>query len=52
MCNSGFDVLDVYPMTLSYPAGTGTAVKPWDAVHYEPIVFKPVEDYLAQYFDV
>ncbi|XP_012564143.2 uncharacterized protein LOC105848537 [Hydra vulgaris] len=52
MCKSGFNVLDVYPMSLSYPDGTGTVLKPWDAVHYEPIVFKSVEDYLAQYFDV
>ena len=33
MCNAGFDVIDVYPISDAYPNGT------LDHVHYEPRAF-------------
>jgi len=51
LCDAGIKILDVYPLTYSYPNGTGSNIKPWDAVHYEALVFKSVEDYLIQYVD-
>lgn len=48
MCQAGFNVLDVYPISYAYPNGTRSIV---DAVHYDHVVFKPVEDYLYDYFE-
>lgn len=54
MCRAGFHVLDVFPITDSYPQGTGThgAHGPVnnDIVHYSNLAFKPAEDVLAEYF--
>ncbi|XP_032231351.2 uncharacterized protein LOC5507023 [Nematostella vectensis] len=44
MCRAGFLVLDVYPLTKSYPAGT------LDGVHYDNKVFSSAEDILEEYF--
>lgn len=52
MCEAGIDVIDVYPMTYSYPNGTGSRKKYWDAVHYEAIVFKALEEYIYNYFNI
>lgn len=43
MCEAGFDVIDVYPMTDSYPGGTE------DVVHYPNHVFNAVEKLLEKY---
>lgn len=43
MCQAGFDVIDVYPMTDSYPSGTD------DVVHYPNHVFNSVETLLERY---
>ena len=43
MCQAGFDVIDVYPMTESFPDGTT------DEVHYQNYVFSPMEELLEQY---
>ena len=43
MCQAGFDVIDVYPMTDSYPRGTD------DVVHYPNHVFNSVETLLEKY---
>ena len=51
MCNAGIDILDVYPMSESYPSGTGiNKQKPWDAVHFEDHTFTAVENLLEDYF--
>lgn len=55
MCQAGFKIIDVFPITDSYPQGTGThgangPVKN-DIVHYNNLVFSPAEDELEQYFD-
>ncbi len=42
-------MIDVYPISDSYPAGTGGVSKQWDAVHFESKCFKPVEDLLEQH---
>jgi len=52
MCEAGIDVIDVYPMTYSYPNGTGSSKKYWDAVHYEAVVFKALEEYIYDYFNI
>lgn len=54
MCHAGFQVLDVFPITDSYPQGTGThggngPVKN-DIVHYSNLAFRPAEDVLERYF--
>ena len=43
MCQAGFDVIDVYPMTDSYPGGT------LDVVHYPDKLFAPMETMLEKY---
>ena len=43
MCEAGFDVIDLYPMTDSYPDGT------LDVVHYPNKVFDTVETLLERY---
>ena len=43
MCKAGFDVIDVYPLTDSYPRG------PIDHVHYAGQVFDMLERMLEQY---
>jgi len=43
MCQAGFDVIDVYPMTDSYPVGT------LDEVHYPDHVFSSMETLLEKY---
>ena len=42
MCNAGIEVLDVYPLTASYPGGA------LDAVHYVDSVFASVEQLLEK----
>ena len=43
MCQAGFVVLDVFPLTASYEPGT------WDVVHYKSKVFKTAELDLEKY---
>ena len=43
MCEAGFEVLDVYHLSASYPRGTR------DVAHYNGKVFYPVEKLLEQY---
>ena len=43
MCNAGFDVVDVYPISDSYPDGAS------DYVHYKPRVFWDLETLLEKY---
>ena len=45
MCQAGFDVIDVYPMTDSYPGGTLEN----DVVHYPNKVFNALETLLENY---
>ena len=40
MCNGGFEVVDVHPMTAANPEGL------MDAVHYKDIVFESMESML------
>ena len=53
MCNQGFEVLDVHPLTSSYPHGTGGPdvefYKENDIVHFKPHVMAPFEDALTEY---
>ena len=50
MCNAGFEVLDVYPLSASFPNGTDSSVDPYDSVHYKDMVFEPAERMLLEYF--
>ena len=50
MCKAGIEVLDVYPLSASFPNGTDNSVDPFDSVHYKDSVFKPAEDILLEYF--
>ena len=50
MCRANVPVLDVHPLTDSYPYGTGTPSRPRDAVHYEHFVFESAERLLEDYF--
>ncbi|KAJ7374439.1 hypothetical protein OS493_007545 [Desmophyllum pertusum] len=43
MCQAGFDVIDVYPLTDSYPGDT------YDEVHYPDKVFDAMETMLEKY---
>ena len=43
MCEAGFDVIDMYPMTDSYPGGT------LDVVHYPNHVFSSMVTMLEKY---
>ena len=43
MCKAGIPVLDVYPMTASYPNGT------LDHVHYSDNVQRAAEDQLIKF---
>ena len=43
MCEAGFDVIDIYPMTDSYPGGT------LDVVHYPNHVFSSMVTMLEKY---
>lgn len=45
MCQAGFDVIDVYPMTHSYPEGTLDS----DIVHYPNKVFDAVVTLVENY---
>ena len=47
MCRAGIDVIDVYPISDSYPAGT---VSKSDPVHYLGHVFRDVEALLFEIF--
>ena len=47
MCRAGIDVIDVYPIRDSYPAGTVTQTDP---VHYAGHVFRDVEALLYKMF--
>lgn len=50
MCRAGFEVLDVYPLSASFPNGTDSSYDPYDSVHYKDSVFKPAEEILLEYF--
>ena len=45
MCQAGYDVIDVLPMTDSYPGGTLDQ----DDVHYPNKVFETMETLLEKY---
>ena len=53
MCKKGFEVLDVHPLTSSYPHGTGGPnvehYKEHDIVHFEPHVMVPFQEALQEY---
>lgn len=49
-CKAGIDVLDIYPLTDSYPFGTGSARSRTDPVHYEYHVMRPMEVQLERVF--
>ena len=53
ICRKGFEILDVHPLTASYPDGTGGPkmeyFKEHDIVHYKTNVARPFEDVLAEY---
>lgn len=51
MCNAGFEILDVFPMSASYPEGTDDSSDKYDAVHFKRLVFKPAEQLLHEYFN-
>ncbi|XP_032232379.2 uncharacterized protein LOC116614911 isoform X2 [Nematostella vectensis] len=44
MCKNNITILDVYPLTQSYPGGTR------DGIHYKDSVFESVESLLESYF--
>ncbi|XP_020618367.1 uncharacterized protein LOC110056247 isoform X1 [Orbicella faveolata] len=50
MCQANVPVLDVHPLTDSYPYGTGKPSRPKDAVHYQHFVFESAERLLEDYF--
>ncbi|KAK3742221.1 hypothetical protein QZH41_009001 [Actinostola sp. cb2023] len=54
MCRAGVQILDVYPMSDSYPWGTGThgsrIPAPNDVVHYSNLAFSSAEDLLEMMF--
>ena len=54
MCQAGLEVLDVYPLTRSFPGGTGgpdvAHYKEHDTVHFKYYVMKPVHLFLEDYF--
>lgn len=50
MCRAGFEVLDVYPLSASFPNGTDNSYDPYDSVHYKDSVFQPAEEILLEYF--
>ena len=50
MCKAGFEVLDVYPLSASFPNGTDSSHDPFDSVNYKDSVFKPAEEILLEYF--
>ena len=50
MCRAGFEMLDVYPLSASFPNGTDRSYDPYDSVHYKDSVFKPAEEILMEYF--
>jgi len=50
MCRANVPVLDVHPLTDSYPYGTGKPSRPKDAVHYQHFVFESAERLLEDYF--
>ncbi|KAK2567380.1 Gelation factor [Acropora cervicornis] len=54
MCEAGFHVLDVYPISDSYPPGTGThgahGLVGNDIVHYSNLAFNPVEELFEKFF--
>lgn len=51
MCKAGFEILDVFPMSASYPGGTDGRYDKHDAVHFKSTVFKPAEKLLYEYFN-
>lgn len=54
MCRAGFEVLDVYPFTRSYPDGTGgpevAYYKERDIVHFKFHVMKSLDLFIEDYF--
>ena len=44
MCEAGIEVIDVYPLSASWPEGTSSG----DVVHYSPEVFASVEKLLEK----
>ena len=48
MCNAGIPILDLFPLTDSYPKGSGIAGYQFDAVHYEHSIFAKAERLLEE----
>eukprot|EP00795_Rhopilema_esculentum_P002928 gene2928-1170_t len=48
MCNAGIPILDLFPLTDSYPKGSGIAGYQFDAVHYEHSTFAKAERLLEE----
>ena len=41
MCKAGFEVLDVYPLSASFPNGTDSSHDPFDSVQYKAACSNP-----------
>ena len=52
MCRAGFEVLNVYPLSTSFPNGTDNSYDLFDSVHYKDSVFTPAEEILLGYFSL
>ena len=50
MCKAGIPMLDIFPLTNSYPNGTGNEKFPHDPVHYDYEVMDPVEKILVKMY--
>lgn len=50
MCEAGIPILDFFPLTDSYPNGTGNSISPFDPVHYDHHVLLPVEELLVRIY--
>ena len=43
-------MLDVHPLSASFPNGTDSSYHPYDSVHHKDSVFKPAEKIVLKYF--
>ena len=50
MCRAGFEVLDVHPLSATFPNGTDSSYHPYDSVHNKDSVSKPTDKILLKNF--
>lgn len=50
MCRAGIKILDVYPISASFPGGTGFPRNVQDSVHFKNCVFDSVITALENYY--